>query len=73
MSTTGVLPPYYPPTPLYYCIDALIEDIWDESVELEEKYYKNPSEDITFLFAFNVMKIQYWESVSLRIQAEGRK
>ena len=73
MSATRVPPPYYPPTPLYYCIDALIEDIWDESVELEEKYYKNPSEDITLLFAFNVMKIQYWESVSLRIQAEGRK
>ena len=69
--TTPLLPPY--PTPLYYCIDALIEDIWDESVELEEKYYKNPSGDITSLFAFNVMKIQYWESVSMQMQAEGRK
>jgi len=71
MSTTPLLPPY--PTPLYYCIDALVEDIWEESVKLEEKYYANPSEDITLLFAFNVMKIQYWETVSLQMQAEARK
>ena len=71
MTTTPLLPPY--PTPLYCCIDALVEDIWEESVQLEEKYYTNPSEDITALFAFNVMKIQYWESVSLQMQAEGQK
>ena len=69
--SSTLLPPY--PTPLYYCIDALVEDIWLESMELEKKYFENPSEDITTLFAFNVMKIQYWESVSLQMQAEGRK
>tara|TARA_Y100001937_G_scaffold28285_1_gene40775 strand:+ start:200 stop:415 length:216 start_codon:yes stop_codon:yes gene_type:complete len=71
MTTTPLLPPY--PPPLYYCIEALVEDIWNESVDLEEKYYVHPSEDITAMFAFNVMKIQYWESVSLQMQAEGRK
>ena len=71
MTTTPLLPPYS--TPLYYCIDALVEDIWLESMELEAKYLESPSEDITTQFAFNVMKIQYWESVSLEMQAEGRK
>ena len=71
MTTTPLLPPY--PTPLYYCIDALVEDIWIESMSLERQYLQNPSEDITTQFAFNVMKIQYWESVSLQMQAEGRK
>lgn len=70
MTTTPLLPPY--PTPLYYCIEALVEDIWNESMKLEERYYNNPSEDITAQFAFNVLTIQYWESVSLQMQAEAR-
>ena len=70
MTTTPLLPPY--PTPLYYCIDALVEDIWGETMKLEQEYLENPSEDISVHFAFNVMKIQYWESVSLRMQAEAR-
>ena len=70
MTTTPLLPPC--PTPLYYCIEALVEDIWNESMQLEERYYSNPSEDITTQFAFNVLMIQYWESVSLQIQAESR-
>ena len=55
MTTTPLLPPC--PTPLYYCIDALVEEIWEQCVNLEEKYYTDPSEDITSLFAFNVMKL----------------
>ena len=70
MTTTPLLPPY--PPPLYYCIDALVEDIWGETMKLEQQYLDNPSEDISIHFAFNVMKIQYWESVSLRMQAEAR-
>ena len=70
MTTTPLLPPY--PPPMYYCIDALVEDIWDDTMRLEQKYLENPSEDISVQFAFNVMKIQYWESVSLRMLAEAR-
>ena len=70
MTTTPLLPPS--PPPLYYCIDALVEDIWGETMKLEQQYLDNPSEDISIHFAFNVMKIQYWESVSLRMQAEAR-
>lgn len=70
MTTTPLLPPS--PTPLYYCIEALVEDIWNESMKLEERYYNSPSEDITVQFAFNVLMIQYWESVSLQMQSEAR-
>jgi len=71
MTTTPLLPPY--PTPLYYCIDALIEDLWNESMKLEEEYYNNPSEDLMIQFATAVVIIQYWETVSMRIQMEGHQ
>lgn len=71
MPTTPLLPPY--PTPLYYCIDALIEDLWEDSLVLEEKYYNNPSEDIMHAFAINVITIQYWETVSMKMQMEHRR
>ena len=51
MTTTPLLPP----SPLYYCIDALIEDLWEESMKLEEEYYKNPSEDLMMQFAAAVV------------------
>ena len=69
MTTTPLLPP----SPLYYCIDLLIEHLWDQSLKYEEEYYNNPSEDLMMQFAATVMVIQYWESVSLRIQMEGRR
>jgi len=69
MTTTPLLPP----SPLYYCIEALVEDIWNESMKLEERYYANPSEDLTLQFAMNVLIIQYWESVSMQMQLEARE
>ncbi len=69
MTTTPLLPP----SPLYYCIDALIEDLWNESMKLEEEYYNNPSEDLMMQFAAAVVVIQYWETVSMHIQMEGRR
>jgi len=69
MSTTTPLLPSYP-TPLYYCIDALIEDLWLESLAFEEEYYKNPSEDLMMRFAINVVIIQYWETVSMKMRME---
>ena len=70
-TTTPLLPPY--PTPLYRCIDTLIEDLWNESMKLEEEYYSNPSEDLMMQFAAAVVVIQYWETVSMHMQMEGRR
>ena len=67
--TTPLLPPY--PTPLYSCIDELIEKIWDDSLALEEEFYQSNSEAAMLQFTVNVLKIQYWESVSLRIQQQA--
>ena len=69
--TTPLLPPY--PTPLFSCLDELIEHIWDESMTLEELFYQNNSEAVMLQFTMNVMKIQYWESVSLCMQREVMK
>jgi Holliday junction resolvasome RuvABC endonuclease subunit len=67
--TTPLLPPY--PTPLYSSIDELIEQIWEESMALEEEFYKNNSETVMLQFTMNVLKIQYWETVSLRMQQKA--
>ena len=69
MTTTPLLPP----SPLYSCIDALIEDLWNKSMKLEEEYYNNPSEDLMMQFAAAVVVIQYWETVSMHMQMEGRR
>ena len=71
MTTPPLLPPS--PTPLYSCVDAIIEKLWDESLILEEEYYNNPSEDIMQSFAINVITIQYWETVSMKIQMENNR
>ena len=49
MTTTPLLPPY--PTPLYNCVDEIIENLWEESLVLEKEYYNNPSDDIMQSFA----------------------
>ena len=67
MTTTPLLPP----SPLYYCIDLLIEQLWEQSLKYEEEYYNNPSDDLLKQFAVTVSVIQYWETVSMRIQMEG--
>tara|TARA_R110001599_G_scaffold104800_2_gene265688 strand:+ start:3919 stop:4137 length:219 start_codon:yes stop_codon:yes gene_type:complete len=67
--TTPLLPPY--PTPLYSCIDELIEKIWDDSLALEEEFYQSNSEAVMLQFTVNVLKIQYWESVSLCMQQQA--
>ena len=69
MTTTPLLPS----SPLYYCVDLLIEQLWEQSLKLEEQYYNNPSEDLLMQFAITVTVIQYWETVSLQIQMEGRR
>lgn len=69
--TTPLLPPY--PTPLFSSLDELIEQIWEDSLTLEEVYYQNNSEAVMLQFTMNVLKIQYWESVSLSMQREAMK
>ena len=69
--TTPLLPPC--PTPLFSSLDELIEHIWDESIALEEEFYQNNSEAVMLKFTMNVLKIQYWESVSICMQREARE
>ena len=66
MITTPLLPPY----PTFSSIDELIEHIWKQSAELEEEYYRSNSMSLIHQYEMNLLKIQYWESVSLKIQAE---
>ena len=54
--TTPLLPPS--PTPLY-------------SLALEEEFYQSNSEAVMLQFTVNVLKIQYWESVSLCMQQQA--
>jgi Holliday junction resolvasome RuvABC endonuclease subunit len=67
--TTPLLPPSG--TPLFSSIDELIEQIWEDSMTLEQVYYQNNSEAVMLQFTMNVLKIQYWESVSLSMQREA--
>ena len=62
-----------PPSPSFFCIEALIEYIWEESMRVEEEFYNNNSEALMQQFTMYVMKIQYWESVSLAMQREVSK
>ena len=71
MRPTTPLPPY--PTPLFYCIEALIDYIWEESMKIEEEFYKTNSEALMEQFTMYVIKVQYWESVSLAMQREASK
>lgn len=67
MTTTPLLPP----SPLFSSVEDLIECIWFESMEIEEQFYGTNSESLLHQFAMNLLKIQYWESVSLKIQMEA--
>ena len=69
MKPTTPLPPS--PTPLFSSIEELIEHIWNESMVLEERFYKNNSDVVMQQFTMNVLKIQFWESVSLAKQREA--
>jgi hypothetical protein len=71
MKPTTPLPPYS--GPLFYCIEALIDYIWEESMKIEEEFYKTNSEALMEQFTMYVIKVQYWESVSLAMQREASK
>jgi len=69
MTTTPLLPP----SSLFSSVEDLIEAIWLESMEIEEKFYTTHSESLMLQFTMNLMKIQYWESVALEIQLRESK
>ena len=71
MKPTTPLPPY--PGRLFYYTEALIDYIWEESMKIEEEFYKTNSEALMEQFTMYVMKVQYWESVSLAMQREASK
>ena len=69
MNTTTPLPPSSL-SPKYRQIEDLIEDMWDRSLEIEELYYKTGNTKLIESFAVNVVIIQFWETIHMRIQEE---
>ena len=69
MTPTTPLPPSSL-SPKYRRIEDLIEDVWDRSLEIEERYYNSGNTNLIQEFALNVMIIQFWETIHLRIQGE---
>ena len=69
MNTTTPLPPSSL-SPKYRRIEDLIEDVWDRSLEIEELYYKTGNTKLIESFAVNVVIIQFWETIHMRIQEE---
>ena len=67
--TTTPLPPSSL-FPKYRRIEDLIEHVWERSLEIEELYYKTANDNLIEVFAMNVVIIQFWETVHMRIQEE---
>ena len=69
MTTTTPLPPSSL-SPKYKDIDNLIQDIWDRSMKIEERYYESGNGNLVQEFAMNVIIIQFWEDLHMRISEE---
>ena len=67
--TTTPLPPSSL-SPKYKRVEDLIEDVWDQSMELEQKYYETGNPNLAQAFAMNIVIIQFWEEVHMRIMEE---
>lgn len=70
MTTTPLPPSPSSLAPKYDNIDDLIQDIWHRSLEIEEKYYKTGNSKLIQSFALNIVIIQFWEDLHLRIAQE---
>ena len=70
MTTTTPLPPY-PTTPIYSCIDEIIQKVWEESMVLEEKFYETGDEMYVEMFALNIVIIQFWEELNAMIEEDS--
>ena len=70
MTTTPLPPSSSQKSPKYKHIEDIIEDVWDRSMELEQKYYSTGSPKLVQTFAMNIVIIQFWESVHMRILEE---
>jgi len=66
MTTTTPLPPSSS-SPKYKRVEDLIEDMWDRSMEIEQKYYETGNAKLVQSFAMYVVIIQFWEDVHMRI------
>ena len=67
--TTTPLPPSAL-SPKYHKVEDLIEEVWDRAMKIEERYYKSGSQNLVQEFAMNVVIIQFWEEVHMRIMEE---
>tara|TARA_R100001086_G_scaffold163097_1_gene87928 strand:- start:597 stop:839 length:243 start_codon:yes stop_codon:yes gene_type:complete len=71
MTTTTPLPPSsFRKSPKYERVEDLIEDVWDRAMKIEENYYKTGNPKLVQAFAMNIVIIQFWEEVHMRIMEE---
>ena len=69
MTTTTPLPPSSL-SPKYRKVEDLIEEVWDRAMKIEERYYETGNPELVQTFAMNIVIIQFWEEVHMRIMEE---
>jgi len=73
--TTTLLPPSCPTGvgPAYDCIEDLMDAVWDATMDLEQKFYETNDEVYIKKFRMNILIIQYWDDIHLKIMEEEQK
>ena len=71
MTTTTPLPPSsLRDSPKYERVEDLIEEVWDRAMKIEKRYYETGNPNLVQAFAMNIVIIQFWEEVHMRIMEE---
>ena len=74
MTTTTPLPPsLLQNSPNYNTIKDLIDSIWDMSFKIEQEYYDSKNSNLIQQFAMNIVIIQFWEDLHMRMTEERAK
>ena len=70
-----MLPPYYPPTtpllgglavsPRYTIIYDIIDDLWNECSEYEERYMFTKDPAMLTMISVTIMKVNFWQDLCL--------
>ena len=71
MTPTTPLPPSsFQKPPKYHNVEDLIEEVWDRAMKIEEEYYKTGNPNLVQAFAMNIVIVQFWEEIHMRIMEE---
>ena len=54
--------------PKYTDVEAIIMDLWDHCMELEDEYHRTGSHDVLIQFAVAIITVQFWEDVLLNME-----